>query len=369
MMLPVTLRHILPTGLVGLFALFILLMMLSTDDSRLFSAAQTIAQDCVIPFMKSGLTTEKHVFIIKTVSILCGLFWFIGSFFMSQLDYVNMFVTIVCSMWIGAGPMIVFGLYSRFGNTTGAFSSLISGMVLALSFIFLQRNWAATVYPWLVANNWHIPVGEFLAACSSPFEPWIVWRMVPHKFPINSIEINFIIMVFCLLIYVVGSLVTYKGPFNLDRMLHRGIYNVGDEKQAPFKWSFRNVFKKMIGITPEYTTGDKIISWSVFTYSFIYKFLGTFVLVVIWNVISPWKPQWWGTYFFVVYLGVPVFSAAITTVWFFGGGLIDLRRLFVDLAARVDNPLDNGQVDGEVSLADQAVFNEREKEKDDSDKK
>ena len=71
----------------------------------------------------------------------------------------------------------------------------------------------------------------------------------------------------------------------------------------------------------------------------------------------------------MVYLGVPVFSAAITTVWFFGGGLIDLRRLFIDLAARVDNPLDNGQVDGEVSLADQAVFNEREKEKDDSDKK
>ena len=360
MMLPVTLRHILPTGLVGLFALFILLMMLSTDDSRLFSAAQTIAQDCVIPFMKSGLTTEKHVFIIKTVSIACGLFWFIGSFFMSQLDYVNMFVTIVCSMWIGAGPMIVFGLYSRFGNTTGAFSSLISGMVLALSFIFLQRNWAGIVYPWLVANNWHIPVGEFLAACSSPFEPWIVWRMAPHKFPINSVEINFIIMVFCLVIYIVGSLVTYKGPFNLDRMLHRGIYNVGDEKQAPFKWSFRNVFKKMIGITPEYTTGDKIISWSVFFYSFIYKFLGTFVLVVIWNAVSPWKPEWWGTYFFVVYLGVPVFSAAITTVWFFGGGLIDLRRLFKDLAARVDNPLDNGQVEGEVSLADQAVFSARE---------
>ena len=93
------------------------------------------------------------------------------------------------------------------------------------------------------------------------------------------------------------------------------------------------------------------------------------MLVVIWNLVSPWKPEWWGTYFFVVYLGVPVFSAAITTVWFFGGGLIDLRRLFVDLAARVDNPLDNGQVDGEVSLADQAVFSEREKKDTDSAEK
>ena len=362
MMLPVTLRHILPVGMVGLFALFILLMMLSTDESRLFSAAQTITQDCIIPFMGSNLTTEKHVFIIKIVSVICGAFWFAGSFFMAQLDYVNMFVTIVCTMWIGAGPMIIFGLYSKFGNTVGAFSSLISGMILSLGFIFLQRNWAALIYPWLEANNYHIPVGEFLTACSSPFEPWIEWRMTPHKFPINSVEINFIIMMFCLLVYIIGSLVTYHGGFNLDRMLHRGIYNIDDEKQPPFKWSFHNIFRKLIGITPEYSTGDKIISWSVFIYSFVYKFLGTFVLVVIWNAVSPWKPEWWGTYFFVVYLGVPLISAAVTTVWFFWGGLIDLKRLFTDLENRIDNPLDNGQVEGEVSLADRTAFSELEKD-------
>ena len=192
MMLPVTLRHILPAGMLGLFALFVLLMMLSTDDSRLFSAAQTIAQDCVVPFMKKGFSTKTHVLIIRLVTIGCGLFWFIGSFFMAQLDYVNMFVTIMCTLWIGAGPMMIFGLYSRFGNTTGAFSSLISGMVLSLFFIFCQRNWADLVYPWLEANELHIPVGNFLATCSAPFEPWIVWRMAAHKFPINSMEITYL---------------------------------------------------------------------------------------------------------------------------------------------------------------------------------
>ena len=171
-------------------------------------------------------------------------------------------------------------------------------------------------------------------------------------------------MMFCLLIYIIGSLVTYRGGFNLDRMLHRGIYNIEDEKLPPFKWSFRNIFRKLIGITPEYTTGDKIISWSVFIYSFVYKFLGTFVLVVIWNAVSPWKTEWWGTYFFVVYLGVPLISAAVTTVWFFWGGLIDLKRLFTDLENRIDNPLDNGQVEGEVSLADRTAFSELEKESD-----
>ena len=264
---------------------------------------------------------------------------------------------------IGAGPMMIFGLYSRFGNTTGAFSSLISGMVLSLFFIFCQRNWADLVYPWLEANELHIPVGNFLATCSAPFEPWIVWRMAAHKFPINSMEINFIIMLSSLFFYIAGSLVTYKGPFNLDRMLHRGIYNTGEYKQPPFHWSFRNAFKKIIGITPEYSTGDKVISWSVFIYSFIYKFLITFVLVVLWNIFSPWKLAWWGHYFFIVYLGVPLASAFVTSIWFFVGGVIDIRRLFRDLAARVDNPLDNGQVEGNVAISDIAAFSDLNKDK------
>ena len=359
MMLPVTLRHLLPIGMVGLFALFILLMMLSTDDSRLFSAAQTISQDCVVPFLKKGISMKTHVLVIRLVTIGCGLFWFVGSFFMAQLDYVNMFVTIMCSMWIGAGPMMIFGLYSRFGNSTGAFSSLVSGMVLALIFIFLQRSWASLIYPWLAMNGWVEQVGTFLASCSAPFEPWIVWRMSAHKFPINSVEINFFIMIFCLLAYVIGSLVTYKGPFNLDRMLHRGVYNTDGDNKAQFKWSFRTVFKKMIGITPEFSTGDKVITWSVFIYSFVYKFLLAFVLVVVWNIFSPWKPAWWGHYFFVIYLAVPLFAAFVTTFWFIIGGVIDMKRLFRDLENRIANPLDNGQVEGNVSLSDVEAFSKK----------
>ena len=66
---------------------------------------------------------------------------------------------------------------------------------------------------------------------------------------------------------------------------------------------------------------------------------------------------------FVISLVIPTIAAAITTVWFFGGGLIDLRRLFRDLEARVDNPYDNGQVEGNVSLADVALFSDLEKNK------
>lgn len=367
MMLPVTMRNLLPTGMVGLFALFILTMMLSTDDSRLFSAAQTIVQDCVLPFCKAGVSPERHVMLVKLTVIGCGIFWFIGSFFMSQLDYVNMFVTIMCSLWIGAGPMMLFGLYSRFGNTTGAFSSLISGMVLALSFIFLQRYWASLIYPALDANGMLPAVTAFFEGCSAPFEPWIVWRVTPHKFPINSIEINFIIMIFCLLAYIVGSLVTFKQPFNLDRMLHRGIYNTDGENKEQFKWGFRTVINKLIGITPEFTKGDKAITWSIFIYTIVFRFLIAFILVAVLNIFWPWKPEWWGTYFYILYLAVPLVISAITMVWFVIGGTLDIKQLFKDLSTREVNPLDNGQVEGNVNLADTAAFAEAEKKNYDSD--
>ena len=40
------------------------------------------------------------------------------------------------------------------------------------------------------------------------------------------------------------------------------------------------------------------------------------------------------------------------------GGCIDLRRLFLDLAARVDNPLDDGRVEGNISLMDRQKIEE-----------
>ena len=362
MMLPVTMSHILPVGMIGMFALFILLMMLSTDDTRLFSAAQTIAQDCILPFCKGVVTPEKHVLIIRLTVIGCGIFWFIGSFFMAQLDYINMFVTIMCSMWIGAGPMMLFGLYSKFGNTKGAFTSLVTGMVLSLCFIYLQRNWADTVYPWLVDMKWDMAVATFLENCSAPFDPWIVWRMNSYKFPINSTEINFIIMIICLVGYIAVSLTTFKEPYNLDRLLHRGIYDTENKGNIKEKWTIKNIFRKLIGITPEFTTGDKIISWSVFCYSVVFQFLLAFLLVIIWNTFHRWPLEWWGYYFFVVSVFVPIIAGIIASVWFITGGIIDLRKLFKALETRVVDPLDNGQVEGQVSLSDVARFEKAEEE-------
>ena len=57
---------------------------------------------------------------------------------------------------------------------------------------------------------------------------------------------------------------------------------------------------------------------------------------------------------------VPIIGGIIAAVWFITGGIIDLRKLFKALSDRVVDPLDNGQVKGNVSLSDIAIFEKRE---------
>jgi len=357
MMLPVALSNLLPVGLMGLFCLLMIMLMLSVDDSRVFNASSTIIQDVVMPLRKTPLTPEQHVYWIRLCSVFVTVFFFFFSLIFVQIDYINMFITIMTAMWMGgAGPIMLFGLYSRFGNTTGAFCSLIFGSGFSIAGLVVQRTWAAYIYPWLASHGWSTPLGNLLQAVSSPFHPYIQWTMDPVKFPINSYELFFISMVSGIIAYVVGSWATNRGPFNLERLLHRGIYNVEGDKPLESPWTVRNVFSKLVGITPEYTRGDKIIAWSVVGYAIIYQMFFCFFGVLIWNLISPWPIEWWSTYFFITSLCVTGIIGIISTFWFLIGGIIDMRRLFRDLATRVDNPLDDGRVEGHVSLADKALF-------------
>ncbi|HBJ95368.1 MAG TPA: hypothetical protein DDZ11_02500 [Lentisphaeria bacterium] len=286
-----------------------------------------------------------HLFLLRMMTIAVALFFLVVSLFFVQLDYINMFTTIMGSLWCGgAGPIMVFGLYSRFGNLTGAWCAIIFGSGTSLAGLILQRTWALSVYPWLERHDWVDGLNSFLVAVSSPFNPWIEWQMNAVKFPINSYEISFISMILSVAAYIIGSYLTYK-PYNLDKLLHRGAYADSSEPvPVREKWSLRNFFRKFIGITPEYTLGDKIIAYSVFGYSFVYSLLIVFIGIVVWNAIQPWPDSWWSVKFFLTSLLIPGIVGVISTVWFMIGGIHDAVSLFRDLEKRKENPDDNGQI-------------------------
>jgi len=366
MMMPVTLRQILPTGVIGLFALLMLMLLISTDDSRIFNASSTWVQDVVLPFMKKAPDSRQHIMLLRWSSVAVALFFFFVAVFFSQLDYINMFTQIMCAVWLGGGgTVMVFGLYSRFGNIVGAWCSIVFGCGFSLMGLILQRTWSANVIPFLASHGWTERVFHFFAKLATPLNPWVDWsfgfnsgestleqalQLFREKFFMNSAEIYGMSMVLSVIAYCIGSWIALKcgwcKPYNLDKLLHRGEYADEAEKAriaqaAKVKVS---IFSRIIGIDHEYTRGDKIIAWSVFIYSMIYRLFFAFVVVIIWNSVDPWPESWWGNYYYVCNLIVPMLVGCVSTVWFLWGGIRDGIQLFKDLDKRVVDSSDNGMV-------------------------
>ena len=176
-------------------------------------------------------------------------------------------------------------------------------------------------------------------------------------------------MILSVTMYCLVSRLTCRRPFNLDRMLHRGTYSVDGEVKHFEKLTVRNVFKKLIGITPDYTLGDKIIAYGTFIYSFGIGFGLFYIGTVIWNAFYRWPISWWGWRLFIISVVVACVIAVISMVWFMIGGIIDLKQMFRDLAARTQiNDLDNGMVEGNVSLSDKKEFAKMDQEQQDTRK-
>ena len=232
------------------------------------------------------------------------------------------------------------------------------GAVVALTGIVLGQMWQHRLYPWL-ATRPHILTGlaSFFEGISALI-PGINWKIQPDKFVFNGQWINFFAMASALGSYVVVSLiegwVTKAGPFNLERMLHRGEYavkddHVGDVVKPVSGW-------RSILPTAEFTRGDKVIWWAKMAYTLL--FIAIFLIGTGWAIYhhnrygtwfsdEAWARYWW------IYTVFSFVLAAGTTVWFLVGGLFDLRALFRRLSVLKRNPLDMGMVLDHRDLADQ----------------
>ncbi|MEN7973922.1 MAG: hypothetical protein ABFR47_08835, partial [Verrucomicrobiota bacterium] len=352
MRVPMALKAILPVGIAGVFCALCVFLLLSTDTTYLHSWGGIIVQDVVLPIRGKPLTPHQHLKLLRIIIALVALFAFLFSSFFAQIDFILMFFVITGMIWMGgAGSCIVGGLYWKRGTTAGAFFALTAGSVLAVSGIVAQKTWETGIYPWLEARELVGTVAVWLEKLSAPFGDFIVWEMSPTKFPINSQEMYFFTMLTTVLGYIIVSLLTCKEPFNMDRLLHRGKYRREGEELLREKLTFRKALNKVIGITSEYTKGDRILARTVFGYSFGWAF-GSFLVILIWNKISPWPDEWWGVWYFIPTVVVAGVIGTVSTVWFTWGGTRDLIRMFRDLKAKDSSILDDGRVVGHVSADD-----------------
>ena len=352
MLVPVAIRKFLPIGITGIFCAVMIFLLISTDTTYMHSWGSIIVQDIILPLRKRPFTPKQQLTLLRLIIAGVAVFAFVFSFFFGQVDYIIMFMQITGAIWLGgAGSCITFGLYWKRGTTSGAFAALLSGSILAVSGFFAQNLWVTHIYPWLVKVEMLDSVKWFIEGISAPFNPYIVWKVTPDKFPVNSTEILFITIATSIFLYITLSLLSRKAPFNMDKMLHRGIYNKDGQVVERVGWSFRNILIRLSGIDSQYTKWDKVLAWSILVKSLGIGF-GSFIMIIIWNLISPWPVHWWANWFLIyniIYVGI---IGIISTVWFTIGGTWDLRRMFKRLESKATNIHDDGRVIGHVSTGD-----------------
>ncbi len=304
MRVPLALAEILPVGIRGMLGAVMLFAWVAVDSSYLHSWGGIFIQDVILPFRKTPFTTETHLRLLRWAISGVAVFGFFFSILFRQTEYIFMYFAVTGAVYIGgAGAAILGGLYWKKGTVAGAWTGLLVGSSLSVGAILFKQ-----------------------------------WR---PDFPVNGQVLAFGASLCAAASYVVVSLLTSTKDFDMDRMLHRGAHVLPGERPAGVA-TLSGRLAGLIGIDREFTRGDRWISGSLFGYIAI--FLCIFVVVTVWNFISPWPNSWWAGYWRLSAILLPLALGVVTTLWISLGGIADIKRFFSALGARRFNALDDGMV-------------------------
>ncbi len=323
MMLPTAVIELLPNGVKGMLFVVLLMGIFGGDSSQLHSWGGLFIQDILVPLRKKPFSPKTHLRLLRCAVIGVALFAFLFGVLFRQIEYIAMWWAVTTAIYVGgAGAVIIGGLYWKKGTTAGAWAALLSGFSLALGGIVARQIWM-------------------------------------EKFPYDCMQVSFGASLVAIAVYVIVSLITYREDFNMDRLFHRGKYaaikNPGDDDSKTKDLRKPSIWDRIIGLDENFTSGDKWIARGVFTYSFLWFSL--FVVGSLWNLIRPWSPSTWSTFWHIQAVGVSLFMAMFTAIWFTWGGVRDIRDLLRRLKEVKINNLDDGTVVVHQNLDEQSKKN------------
>lgn len=356
MRVPMAISHFLPVGITGAFFALMLFLLISTDTTYLHSWGSIFVQDVILPLRKRPFTPTQQIWLLRLSILSVAIFAFFFSLLFNQVTYILMFFALTGSIYLGgAGVVILGGLYWKRGTAAGAWTAMLVGATLGIMGFVLTQYWANPIYPYL-DQHWPGLLAWMASVLHSLGQvlPFVYWEVGPEKFPITGQEIYLLTILLAIGSYVTVSLLTCREPFNLARMLHRGPYRRPEDRSKRVPDADRplsNWKRILLGFDENFTTGDKILSTSVFIYSM--TMFTIFLGVIGWNLlIGRWSNETWASYFWWMNIAMVLVIGSVTSVWFTIGGIRDLRKMFRRLAAAERNVLDDGRVVDHLNVDD-----------------
>lgn len=322
----IALVHLLPMGLLGIFAAVMFAAFVSTHEAYMHSWGSIFIQDVLLPIRQlyrgddAPLDPKTHFRLLKLSICGVSVFIFFFSLFFTQRQDVFMFFALTGTFYIGwAGWTIVGGLYWKYGNTTGAWAGALTGLTLSI------LGWALT-FQW-----------EWMQSILGAVMP-ASWQGA-SQCPLNGQTLYFWSMVFTGAVYGGVSLLAGRQPFPMDRMLHRGEYALvdeGEQAEPARGWA-------TLKMTPEFEWDDKLLYLLSMLYTLVFFGLfvaGTLAFTVFRYDFSDagWATFWW--YYCVAVLAL----SSLLAIWFAIGGTRDLSALYRRLGAAKRDATDDGSV-------------------------
>ena len=326
MTVPITLSHLLPVGIKGLFCAMMIMGLLAGDSGHMHSWGSILVQDVVLPLRKRAMTPRQHLWALRLAVTGVAAFALFFSLVFTQTQYIALWWAITAGIFTGgAGAAIIGGLYWRRGTTAAAWAATLTGSTLSfIGIILSSRLWPG------IAD-----------ALRPMFDA--IGVIPPEKFWLNYMQCAFIAACAAAATYVIVSLLTSREAFNLDRMLHRGQYAIaGESTVAPRTLRERFSLRNILSFDANFTFRDNLVSGGLFWWSMLLLVVN--LLVSAWHLFYDWPVSWWAHYWVIAGIALPFVIAVATLIWFGIGGLRDIVIFFQSLRTMTRDVTDDGRV-------------------------
>lgn len=299
---PLALTKLLPVGLMGAFAAVMLAASIACHETYLHSWGCIFIQDVIMPIRKKPFAPEQHIKYLKLAILGVAVFIYFFSLLFQQSEYIFLFFAITGAIFAGgSGAVIIGGLYWKRGTAAAAWAAMITGSVIAVGGIIIHQ--------------------------------------IQPRFFINGQMFWGLAMAASSIVYILVSLLGKRQAFDMDRMLHRGRYDLKKEIQVVQEQPLRGW--KVLGMGKEFTRGDKFIY--VMTYAWTFTWVMVFIIGTIINLTRDVGNGSWLS-FWKIYVWAYLIASVIVVLWFSTGGIINLKDMIRQLKTMKRDHRDSGFV-------------------------